>query len=151
MSPAHADLSIEGRAERVGTGLRAVLVLRDGSGAQLGVRELESDATDCTELRENAALAIALMIDPDAVLRPPPAPSTPATVTPPAPEVVIERVEVPAPETEQEREVIAIEALMKLGRSDEARLRADRFSRTFPGSAHTPRVMQLVDSAHDSQ
>jgi hypothetical protein len=101
VSPAQADLSIEGRAERVGTGLRAVLVLRDGSGAQLGVRELESAATDCSELRENAALAIALMIDPDAVLRPPPAPSTPATVAPPAPEVVIERVEVPAPEPER--------------------------------------------------
>jgi hypothetical protein len=55
----------------------------------------------------------------------------------------------PAGSLAQEREVIAIEALMKLGRSDEARLRADRFSRTFPGSAHTPRVMQLVDPARD--
>jgi hypothetical protein len=100
VSPAQADLSIEGRAERVGSRLRAVLVLRDGTGVQLGSREIESEAADCSELRENVALAVALMIDPDAVLgpvpplaRPPPAAPPP---TPPPPTIVVQAVEAPA-------------------------------------------------------
>ncbi len=44
----------------------------------------------------------------------------------------------------QEREVIAIEALVKLGRREEARARAARFARTFPGSTHQRRVDALV-------
>lgn len=36
----------------------------------------------------------------------------------------------------QEREVIAIDALRKLGRSDQASLRADQFAKQYPGSAH---------------
>lgn len=44
----------------------------------------------------------------------------------------------------QEREVIAIEALMKLGRRDEAVARADRFSKSFPGSTHQRRIETLV-------
>lgn len=36
----------------------------------------------------------------------------------------------------QEREVIAIEALRRLGRTDQARLRVDEFSKNYPGSAH---------------
>ena len=36
----------------------------------------------------------------------------------------------------QEREVIAIEALRRLGQKDEASSRADRFRETYPGSAH---------------
>jgi len=36
----------------------------------------------------------------------------------------------------QEREVIAIEALRKLGKSDQASLRADQFAKQYPGSAH---------------
>jgi hypothetical protein len=36
----------------------------------------------------------------------------------------------------QEREVIAIEALKRLGRSDQASLRADEFAKNYPGSAH---------------
>jgi hypothetical protein len=45
----------------------------------------------------------------------------------------------------QEREVIAIEALAQLGRRDEARARAARFFRAFPGSAHAPRIASLLD------
>ncbi len=45
----------------------------------------------------------------------------------------------------QEREVIAIEALEKLGRGRDARARARRFFRTFPGSAHGPRIAALLD------
>ena len=36
----------------------------------------------------------------------------------------------------QEREVIAIEALKRLGKSDQASLRADEFAKHYPGSAH---------------
>jgi hypothetical protein len=92
VSPAQADVSIEGHAEREGERFRAVLVLRDSAGAQLGTRQIESDVADCSELRENVALAVALMIDPDAVLHP--APQRPPSLPPP-PRVVIQRVEVP--------------------------------------------------------
>jgi hypothetical protein len=92
VSPSQADFSIEGRAERNAEGFRAVLVLRDRAGTPIGTRDLESRVADCSELRENVALAVALMIDPDAVLQtapaPPPAP-------PPPPTVLVERVEVP--------------------------------------------------------
>jgi len=92
VSPAQADVSIEGRAERDGHHFRAVLVLRDSAGAQLGTREIESDVPDCSELRENVALAVALMIDPDAVLHP--APQRPPSLPAP-PKGIIRRVEVP--------------------------------------------------------
>ena len=36
----------------------------------------------------------------------------------------------------QEREVIAIEALRKLGKQDEASQRATKFQKAYPGSAH---------------
>lgn len=45
----------------------------------------------------------------------------------------------------QERDVIAIEALVRLGRRDEARLRAARFERAFPRSAHHLRIEELLD------
>ena len=45
----------------------------------------------------------------------------------------------------QEREVIAIEALVRLGRRDEARRRADSFHRAYPGSSHVDRVERLVE------
>ncbi|MBX3201256.1 MAG: hypothetical protein KF894_24175, partial [Labilithrix sp.] len=44
----------------------------------------------------------------------------------------------------QEREVIAIEALMKTGRTSDANARASRFKARFPGSSHTRRVDTLV-------
>jgi hypothetical protein len=40
----------------------------------------------------------------------------------------------------QEREVIAIEALSRLGREHEARGRADQFDKSYPGSAHRRKV-----------
>ena len=45
-----------------------------------------------------------------------------------------------------EREVIAIDALLRLGRYDEARARADRFLARSPGSAHARRVRVLISS-----
>jgi outer membrane protein assembly factor BamD (BamD/ComL family) len=50
----------------------------------------------------------------------------------------------PAGTLTQEREVIAVEALVKLGRRDEARSRADRFEARFPGSSHTRRLEILL-------
>jgi hypothetical protein len=44
----------------------------------------------------------------------------------------------------QEREVIAIEALVKLGRAAEAKQRAARFAAAYPRSAQLRRVQQLV-------
>lgn len=44
----------------------------------------------------------------------------------------------------QEREVIAIEALVKTGRTSEAKARAARFKARFPGSSHTRRIETLV-------
>jgi hypothetical protein len=95
VSPAQAEFSIEGRAERDGTRFRAVLVLRDSAGVQIGARELESDAADCNELRDNVALAVALMIDPDAALHAPPQ-GNPAPPPSAPPAVLVERVEMPA-------------------------------------------------------
>jgi hypothetical protein len=45
----------------------------------------------------------------------------------------------------QERELIAIESLERLGRADEAKARAQRFAARFPGSAHLPRLKRFLD------
>jgi hypothetical protein len=47
----------------------------------------------------------------------------------------------------QEREVIAIDALLRLGRDAEAAARARRFEAAHPGSAHARRVQQLLNDA----
>jgi hypothetical protein len=44
----------------------------------------------------------------------------------------------------QEGEVIAIEALVRLGRGDEARARATRFIEHYSGSVHVPRLRELL-------
>ena len=44
----------------------------------------------------------------------------------------------------QEREVIAIEAMSRLGQTDAARRRAGEFERQFPGSAHQPKIDQAT-------
>jgi hypothetical protein len=44
----------------------------------------------------------------------------------------------------QEREVIAIEALSRLGRTEAARQRGTQFERQYPGSAHQPKVEQVT-------
>lgn len=44
----------------------------------------------------------------------------------------------------QERELLALEALVRLQRVDEARRRAARFAARYPGSAHLPRLDVLV-------
>lgn len=54
----------------------------------------------------------------------------------------------PSGELAQEREVVAIEALVQLGRLDEAKGRAAAFSVKYPGnSAHVVRIRRAIDSA----
>jgi hypothetical protein len=91
VAAAEANASIEGWAEHevAPRGWHAVLDVRNSAGAVVGRREFDSSAPSCTELRDSVALAIALMIDPDAVLHrltsPPPlittAPVPTATVS----------------------------------------------------------------------
>jgi hypothetical protein len=50
----------------------------------------------------------------------------------------------------QERELIAIESLERLGRTAEAKARAQRFATRFPGSAHLPRLKRLLEPADTS-
>jgi len=52
-----------------------------------------------------------------------------------------------APRLVQEREVVAVAALAKLGRLVEARARAERFIRRFPESAHAARMRRLAAPA----
>ena len=44
----------------------------------------------------------------------------------------------------QEREVIAIEALSRMGQMDAARNRGNQFERRYPGSAHQPKIDQTT-------
>jgi len=46
----------------------------------------------------------------------------------------------------QEREALAVQALAKSGRSDEARVRGDRFKKSFPGSLYLPVVEAALGS-----
>lgn len=50
----------------------------------------------------------------------------------------------PKAEFSEEREVIRIDALMRLGRVEEAHARADGFNARFPASAHRARVRALL-------
>lgn len=73
---------VEANVARVGTAFQAQLELRDARGQPLGTRRVTSDAASCDSLVSAAALAIALMIDPDAVLAAPePAKAPPASAT----------------------------------------------------------------------
>lgn len=98
VSPSNADLSVEGHVERSGRGFRAEVTVRDGQGANLGKRELQSPGSACASLDDPLSLAIALMIDPDADRRPPSvdagggAPDASASAPAPPTTVVVERV-----------------------------------------------------------
>ena len=54
------------------------------------------------------------------------------------------RRRVPSGSMDQEREVIAVSALMALGRFDEARQAADRFAHDHAGSAYAARIRAIV-------
>jgi hypothetical protein len=74
VSAARADISVEGRVERASAprGWRALVETRSPTGALLGTRELTSAEPSCEALSDPLVLVIAVMIDPDASLRPPP-------------------------------------------------------------------------------
>jgi len=106
VSAAKADVSVEGQVKRVGKvgQWEAIITMSDHQGKPLGFRELISESSTCRDLDESLALAIALMIDPDAMSKPPvPPPVTPSAkpTEPPPPKVVIEKqpvyIPVPAP------------------------------------------------------
>ena len=48
---------------------------------------------------------------------------------------------------DQEREVIAVNALVNLGRTGEARERAERFARDHAGSAYAARMQSILARA----
>lgn len=87
LAPAsRADLVIEARVERVPgrRRFRAVIEIADPEGVVIGSRTIESSGDDCRKLDEPVALAIALMIDPEAITRPGPpiaAPEPPPPIT----------------------------------------------------------------------
>ncbi|MBP6834136.1 MAG: hypothetical protein KA978_25340 [Deltaproteobacteria bacterium] len=60
----------------------ASLYVRDASGALSGAREIHDDGATCAPIHGAAALAIALIIDPEAALRTAPAPAAPAPAAP---------------------------------------------------------------------
>jgi hypothetical protein len=98
-SVAEADVSIEGRVEPLpgSAGWRAVVQLRDRGGALLGSRSLDGSGPSCDELRKAVALAIALMIDPDALLHSPTSLPEPVAATPPPVPALPPPVLVPVP------------------------------------------------------
>jgi len=69
VSAAQAELSVEGRVQPAG-GWRALIVISDRQGKVLGERELKEPGASCRKLDDRVALAIVLMIDPDATLGP---------------------------------------------------------------------------------
>jgi hypothetical protein len=71
VSPARAELAVEAYAERAADSKWHIAIsVSKKDGEVAGRRVFWSDESSCTPVAENAALAIALMIDPDAMLRP---------------------------------------------------------------------------------
>jgi hypothetical protein len=89
VSAAEADVSVEGHIEPQPKGWRAVITLRDAKGTLLGTRELATEKPSCDALREQLALVIAVMIDPDAGSRPKPGPSANASAAGTTPPIYI--------------------------------------------------------------
>jgi hypothetical protein len=77
-----SSVFVEASISKSGELWQAEIEMRDAEGASLGSRRVESDSANCTSLASAAGLAIALMIDPDALLEPTPA--TPPPAPPPA-------------------------------------------------------------------
>jgi hypothetical protein len=71
VSPAAAELSLEGRIERTPGGWSAVISVYDHDGQRLGQRELSSGEQDCRALDRPLSLMLALTIDPGAALAEP--------------------------------------------------------------------------------
>ena len=108
VSGARAELSIEAHVQRTVTAWRVVIDTSDAQGKIVGHREIESQSESCTEAADASVLAIALMIDPDALAAPVPAPvpapaltpaptSTPAPASTPPPAPTLPRATEPLP------------------------------------------------------
>jgi hypothetical protein len=85
-----AERSFEVDVTRFGARYHSDVYVRDASGRAVGHRTLESDEPSCQALFDATALAIALVIDPEAASRPTPAAAAfeapaPAPAVPPAP------------------------------------------------------------------
>jgi hypothetical protein len=82
-----SETSLEVAVSKTETSWQAAIEMRSATGDALGSRTVSSDAPACTSLSAAAGLALALMIDPDALTRvveaKPVAP--PARVVPPSP------------------------------------------------------------------
>jgi hypothetical protein len=88
-----AELLVEALVEPAsGSGFHVLITTSGADGAPLGQRELATQEPTCAGIAESAALAIALMIDPEAMLAPPEKPPEPAPApapvapSPPPPE-----------------------------------------------------------------
>jgi hypothetical protein len=82
---AKAERSIEVDVMRFGERYRSDVYVRDAAGHALGHRQLESDEPGCGALLSATALAVALVIDPEAASREPaPAPAAASFEPPPA-------------------------------------------------------------------
>jgi hypothetical protein len=97
-----AARSFEVQVTRVAGQYRSDVFVRDESGRAIGQRTLQSDEPGCQALFGATALAIALVIDPEAASRPPaataafePPPAPPAPSAPPPPPAAV--VPPPAP------------------------------------------------------
>lgn len=106
-----AARSIEAVMTRDAKGFAAHIFVRTRGASTGGGRDLSSEAADCHALEDAVTLAVALAIDPEAALHPPPPPAPPIQPPPvqaplPACPVVPERVCPPprAPETPAPRE-----------------------------------------------
>ncbi len=100
VSAAEADVSVEGHLSRDGQRWKAVLTIRDGTGALLGTRTLDSVEPECASLDEGLVFVVSILIDPDAALVEPkpkePSPAAPA-VEPKPSRVVVRRERVLVP------------------------------------------------------
>ncbi len=86
-SASRAEVSIEGRIAPMEdpVGWQVALTVADDSGKVLGTRALVRQTSDCRSMDEDVILTVALLIDPDAALTPPPNKAPPPDTTAPAP------------------------------------------------------------------
>jgi hypothetical protein len=91
--PSDAEISVEGSIAYRADTKRATAKFRvaDRSGAVLGARDLDEKVSSCSDLDERLAFVLSVLVDPEAALGPPAAPSTappPAEPPPPTPPIV---------------------------------------------------------------
>jgi hypothetical protein len=110
--PASAtDLSVEAYVERLPASWHVVISVSNAAGKTMGYRELSDAGPSCGVIAESAALAIALMIDPEAQLRRAPPPRTPTTAPEPAPpSAPQEMIAPPSTEATSDQRIVEVAA-----------------------------------------